>query len=64
MANSDAVSIKSGKLTKSDEARQIEFGESRITKTHWDKCAKKCKDEKSMISKFGISDERTKIKEK
>jgi hypothetical protein len=63
MAKSESVSIKSRKLTKSDDA-QINFGESRISKEHWDKCAKKCKGEKSMISKLGISDERTKIKEK
>jgi hypothetical protein len=56
MAKSDAVSIKSGKLTKSDDA-QIKFGESRISKAHWDKCATKCKGESTMISSLGLSDD-------
>lgn len=61
MAKSESVSIRAGKLTKSDDT-QIKSGESRISKEHWDKCSAKCKGENSMITKLGISDERTKIK--
>ncbi|WP_348528637.1 hypothetical protein [Methanothrix sp.] len=49
--------IKAGKLEDSGIS-QIKSGESRISKDHWDKCAKKCKGESNVIAKLKITDSR------
>jgi hypothetical protein len=54
----ESVDIKAGKLTKSTDGGQIVFGESRIAKEHFDKCAVKCKGEVSMLAALKITDMR------
>lgn len=58
MAKTDAVTIKNGKLGKSDGS-QIAYGESSIASDHWTKCSIKCKSESNLIKSLGVSDERT-----